>query len=124
MSGINQIYRCNRCGNIVEVVHFGGGTLVCCDENMEKVDENTTDAAVEKHVPVVERDGAALNVAVGSTLHPMADAHFIEWIEVIAGGEVQRQHLNPGQEPKASFTVAGDSFTVRAYCNLHGLWKA
>ena len=124
MSQVNQIYRCKHCGNIVEVLYFGGGTLVCCGENMDKVEENTTDAAVEKHVPVVERDGSTLNVAVGSTLHPMADEHFIEWIEVIAGGEVQRRHLQPGGEPKAAFTVQGDTYTVRAYCNLHGLWKA
>ena len=124
MSATNQVYRCPHCGNIVEVLHFGGGTLVCCGEEMLKVDENTTDAAVEKHVPVVERDGATLNVSVGSTLHPMADDHFIEWIEVIADGEVQRKYLQPGQVPQASFNVSADSYAVRAYCNLHGLWKA
>jgi superoxide reductase len=85
--------------------------------------ENTVDAAVEKHVPVSERDGETLTVTVGSVAHPMEDAHFIEWIEVVAGDEVLCQFLEPGQAPKATFQVEPDDLKVRAYCNLHGLWK-
>ena len=118
-----QVYKCEVCGNIVEVIHAGGGELVCCGQPMTLQTENTVDAAVEKHVPVSERDGETLTVTVGSVEHPMEDAHFIEWIEVVAGDEVLCQFLDPGQAPKATFHVGADDINVRAYCNLHGLWK-
>jgi len=117
------VYRCGRCGNIVEVMYVGGGKLVCCGEEMILESENTVDAAVEKHVPVSEREGATLTVKVGSVAHPMEEAHYIEWIEVIAGDEVLCQFLNPGEEPAATFHVEAEDVVVRAYCNLHGLWK-
>lgn len=122
MTGLNQIYRCNICGNIVEVLHTGAGQLVCCGQPMELLKENIVDAAVEKHVPVIEKTGAGVNVKVGSTAHPMEGAHYIEWIEVIADGRIYRKILNPGDEPEANFEIKSDKLMARAYCNLHGLW--
>ena len=115
-----SVYKCAKCGNIVEVMHVGGGTLSCCGEPMKLMAENTTDAATEKHVPVL--DGA--NVKVGSVAHPMQDAHYIEWIEVINGERVCRQFLKPGDAPEAEFHCAKAGSVMREYCNLHGLWKA
>jgi superoxide reductase len=119
-----QIYKCNVCGNIVEVVNTGRGQLVCCQQNMELKTENTQDAAKEKHVPVVEISGNKVTVKVGSVAHPMEVKHYIEWIEVIADGKAYMQFLNPGDVPEAEFEVTGENITARAYCNLHGLWKA
>lgn len=119
-----NVYKCELCGNIVEVLHAGGGTLACCGQPMKHVAENTTDAATEKHVPVVEKTGAAVKVSVGSVAHPMVDDHFIEWIEVEAGGAVYRKYLSAGDAPVATFEIAADTVTARAYCNLHGLWKS
>lgn len=121
---ISEIYKCNICGNIVELVKVGGGDLVCCGEPMEKLSEKTQDAGLEKHVPVVEKAGNALKVKVGSVPHPMEPAHHIQFIEVLADGKVYRKHLEAGQKPEAEFTVTAETFTVREYCNLHGLWKA
>ncbi len=120
----HQIYKCELCGNIIEVLHAGKPALVCCGEPMKLYDENTTDAAVEKHVPVVEKSDGKIVVSVGSTLHPMQDKHWIEWIQVLAEGKTWTKFLNPGDEPKAEFALDVDTFTVRAYCNVHGLWKA
>lgn len=119
-----EVYKCDLCGNIVEVLTAGGGALVCCGQEMAKLSENTTDAAVEKHVPVVEKTADGYQVNVGSVDHPMTDDHFIEWIEIIADGSVYRQFLSPGDKPAALFPVTADAVTARAYCNLHGLWKA
>lgn len=119
-----QVYKCKLCGNIVEVLHGGQGTLVCCGEPMELQVENTVDAAKEKHVPVVERVAGGFKVSVGSVLHPMTEAHYIEWIELQADGRVYRQFLSPGQEPVATFCVEANEVSAREYCNLHGLWKA
>ena len=119
-----QVYKCGVCGNIVEVVHAGGGTLVCCGEPMSLLTENTTDAAKEKHVPVVERTEDGVRVSVGAVPHPMEEKHFIQWIELIADGKVCRRALKPGDTPQVVFPVQPDQITVRAYCNLHGLWKA
>ena len=119
-----DVYVCEICGNIVEVLTGGGNTLVCCGSEMVLQKENTVDAAKEKHVPVVTIDGNKMTVQVGSTLHPMAPEHFIEWIEVFEGDKLQRVVLKPGDEPKAEFCTKGGNSTVRAYCNLHGLWKA
>lgn len=115
-----SVYKCGKCGKIVEVLHVGGGTLVCCGQPMNELKENTTDAAQEKHVPV--RDGE--NVKVGSVAHPMQDDHYIEWIEVINGDRLCRQFLKPGEEPSAEFGCAKPGATMREYCNKHGLWKA
>ena len=120
----SQVYKCSVCGNEVEVVYAGGGTLVCCDKPMDQLAENTTDAAQEKHVPVVQKVDGGIKVTVGEVAHPMDDNHLITWIEVIAGGKAYRQFLNAGDAPEAVFDVEGDSITVRAFCNLHGLCKA
>jgi superoxide reductase len=119
-----QVYKCDICGNIVEVLHIGGGELVCCGQAMKLVKENTVDASKEKHVPVVERTADGFKVKVGSVAHPMEDKHWIEWVEVIADGKSYRQYLKPGQAPEAVFCVKADTVTAREYCNLHGLWKA
>ncbi len=119
-----QIYKCEICGNIVEVLHEGKGELVCCGKPMKLFTENTEDAAKEKHVPVVERISGGVKVTVGSVLHPMEEKHYIEWIEVIADGSAYRQFLKPGDTPEAVFTVDAQNLSVREYCNVHGLWKA
>jgi superoxide reductase len=119
-----QIYKCEVCGNIVEVLHTGKGELVCCGQPMKLFEENTVDAAKEKHVPVVEKTASGYNVKVGSVQHPMEDKHYIEWIELIADGKAYRQFLNPGEVPEATFEVQAKQVSVREYCNLHGLWKA
>ncbi len=118
-----EIYKCELCGNIVEVLTGGGGELVCCGEPMKLFKENTVDAAKEKHVPVRESVAAGVKVKVGSVPHPMEEKHYIEWIEVIADGKAYRQFLKPGQSPEAVFEVSGQNVVAREYCNLHGLWK-
>ena len=123
MTEILQIYKCDVCGNIVEMLHEGAGEPVCCGQPMKHFKENTVDAAKEKHVPVKESTSGGLKVKVGSVAHPMEDAHYIEWIEIIQDGKVYRQALKPGQAPEAVFPVEGE-WTAREYCNLHGLWKA
>jgi len=122
MTEKNQVYKCEICGNIVEVLHSGGGVLVCCGQAMKLFEENTVDADLEKHVPVVEKTEKGVLVKVGSVEHPMDEGHYIEFIEVIVNGNVYRKDLNPGDKPEAEFCVEGD-VVVRAYCNLHGLWK-
>jgi len=117
-----QVYKCEICGNIVELLHVGGGELVCCGEPMTLLSENTTDAAVEKHVPVQEATEGGLKVKVGAVAHPMTEEHHIEWIEVIVDGKTCTQFLKPGQAPEAVF-CAQAVVVARAYCNLHGLWK-
>lgn len=119
-----EVYKCEACGNIVEVVHGGGGELVCCGESMQLLVENTVDAAREKHVPVVAKTASGVVVKVGSAAHPMEEKHYIEWIEVIAGGTVYRRFLSPGDSPEATFEIQAADIVARAYCNLHGLWKS
>ncbi|WP_347491608.1 desulfoferrodoxin [Desulfoscipio sp. XC116] len=124
MTELRQIYKCNVCGNIVEILHAGKGQLVCCNKPMILLAENTVDAAREKHVPVIEKADGKVTVKVGDVAHPMEEKHFIEWIEIIADGQTYRQFLNPGDKPEAIFNVSADNITARAYCNLHGNWKA
>ena len=119
-----EIYKCEVCGNIVEVVHGGEGELVCCGKPMVLMTENTMDAAKEKHVPVIEKIDGGYQVKVGSVAHPMEEKHYIEWIELIADGKAYRQFLAPGQVPEAVFKIEAASVTAREYCNIHGLWKA
>jgi superoxide reductase len=109
---------------MVEVIHTGGGTLVCCNQNMTLMQEGVTDAATEKHVPVIEKIDGGYKVKVGEVNHPMEDKHFIEWVEVIADGKAYRQFLNPGEAPQAVFMIDADKVFAREYCNLHGVWKA
>jgi len=118
-----QVYKCGVCGNIVEVMHASVGTLVCCDQPMKLLNENSVDAALEKHVPVVEKTDQGWMVKVGSVTHPMEEKHYIEWIEVIAGDTIQRRYLKPGEAPEALFQIDADQVTAREYCNLHGHWK-
>ncbi len=119
-----EVYKCEACGNIVEVLHGGEGELVCCGQPMKLFKENTVDAAKEKHVPVIEKTAQGITVKVGEVAHPMDEKHYIEWIELIADGSVYRQFLNPGDAPLATFNVTADQVTAREYCTLHGLWKA
>ncbi|MBD3348809.1 MAG: desulfoferrodoxin [Candidatus Eisenbacteria bacterium] len=119
-----EVYKCEKCGNIVEVLHGGAGELVCCGEPMILMPESTTDEGKEKHVPVMEEVDHGVKVKVGSTPHPMEDKHHIEWIEVIAGGKAYREFLKPGGPPEATFCVDGKIDVLREYCNVHGLWKA
>ncbi|PLX91595.1 MAG: desulfoferrodoxin [Desulfuromonas sp.] len=119
-----EVYKCALCGNIVEVLHAGGGVLTCCNQKMELLSENTVDAATEKHVPVIEIGTESITVKVGAVPHPMEEAHSIQWIELIADGKVYRQFLKPGDAPEALFPVTAKNVTAREYCNLHGHWKA
>lgn len=118
-----EIYKCAACGNIVEVLHGGDGELVCCGEPMKLLTENTTDAAKEKHVPVIEKIDGGYKVKVGSVAHPMEAKHYIEWIELLADGKAYRQFLEPGMPPEATFLIKAASVSAREHCNLHGLWK-
>ncbi len=117
------VYKCEICGNVVEVIHEGKGTLVCCGEDMILYQENTVDASVEKHIPVIEKTSDGIKVTVGSTAHPMINEHNIEWIEVIAGDKTCREFLKPDKLPEALFKIFDDKVTARAYCNIHGIWK-
>lgn len=119
-----QVYRCDACGNIVEVLHGGGGELVCCGEPMELQAENTVDAAKEKHVPVIEKLAGGFKVKVGSAPHPMEEKHYIEWVQLIEGDRAWRIFLKPGMAPEAEFEIKADNVVAREYCNLHRLWKA
>ncbi len=123
MSKELEIYKCELCGNIVEVVHGAGGALTCCGQEMALLTENSVDAAQEKHVPVVSQVDGGYLVKMGEVAHPMADDHYIEWIEIVAGDQTYCQFLNPGDAPEATFKIDSDNITARAYCNLHGLWE-
>ncbi|MGQ9707944.1 MAG: desulfoferrodoxin [bacterium] len=118
-----QIYKCQVCGNIVEVLHPGVGQLVCCGQPMKLLVENTTDAAQEKHVPVIEKTAAGFKVKVGSQPHPMEEKHYIEWVELVTDERAYRQFLAPGQTPEALFPIQAAKVYAREYCNIHGLWK-
>ncbi|MHC4663619.1 MAG: desulfoferrodoxin [Planctomycetota bacterium] len=118
-----QIFKCELCGHIIEILHEGQGELVCCNQPMTALAENSTDAAKEKHVPVIEKTDAGVKIMVGSVAHPMQDDHHIEWIQILAGGKACREFLEPGGEPVAFFPVKADDVSAREYCNLHGLWK-
>ncbi|MFA5022254.1 MAG: desulfoferrodoxin [Patescibacteria group bacterium] len=125
MTQINQVYKCNICGNIVQILHNGAGELVCCGQPMQLLKENTVDASLEKHVPVIEKTDKGIKVKVGSEPHPMEAKHYIEWIQVIAGNTAYRQYLKPGDAPEAEFCIPySDNLVAREYCNLHGLWQS
>ncbi len=124
MAAVNEIYKCEACGSMVEVIHGGGGELKCCDQLMVLLSEKTEDQAKEKHVPVMQKVDGGVKVTVGSVEHPMEEAHFIEWIELIADGKTYRQFLKPGEKPEAVFPVECTTMTAREHCNKHGLWKS
>ena len=119
-----EVYKCSICGLMTEVVHSGAGSLICCGKNMDRMTENTTDAATEKHIPVIELGADTVTVKVGDVAHPMEDAHYIEWIEILVGDQVYRQYLQAGEPAQVTFNVSAAAVTARAYCNLHGLWSA
>lgn len=124
MTEKNQIYKCNICGNIVEVLHAGMGKLVCCGEPMNLLVQRNEDTGMEKHVPVVEKTNDGVKVKVGSIAHPMEKEHYIEWIEVIGDGRIYRKFLNAGDEPVAEFDINAENVVAREYCTVHGLWKS
>jgi len=118
------IHHCPVCGNVVELLAVGGGTLTCCGQPMTLLVENTVEASREKHLPVVAPAPGGYKVTVGSVAHPMVDAHFIPFIDLVAGDTVQRRFLKPGDAPEATFLSDAAQVSARAWCNLHGLWKA
>ena len=124
MTKQNQIYKCQVCGNITEVLHTGAGELVCCNQPMVLEQENTVDASREKHVPVIEQTENSTKVKVGSIPHPMDPDHYIEWIEVKINAKVGKKFLKPGDLPEAEFCRKAQDAPARAYCNLYGLWSA
>ncbi|MFH1127678.1 MAG: desulfoferrodoxin [archaeon] len=124
MTELNEIYRCNVCGNVVEMLHAGMGELVCCGVPMELLAEKKTDTGLEKHVPVIEKTDSGFTVKVGSVAHPMEDKHYIEWIELIADGRLYRMFLRPRDKPEALFCVKAQNVVAREYCSVHGLWKS
>ncbi len=118
-----QVYKCNVCGNIVEVLHEGAGELVCCGQPMERLPERTTEEGKEKHVPVIEKVDGSTKVKVGSVPHPMEAKHYIEWIELLVDGKVYRKFLKAGDAPEAVFNPDGGAVSAREHCTIHGLWK-
>ncbi|HET6427113.1 MAG TPA: desulfoferrodoxin [Phycisphaerae bacterium] len=118
-----EIYKCEECGNIVEVLQGGDGELVCCGQPMKLLEEKTADKTVEKHVPLIEKADGGFKVKVGCTPHPMTEEHWIQWIELLVDGKAYRQFLDPGDAPEAFFAVEGDNVSAREHCNIHGLWK-
>ena len=125
MTKLNEVYKCNICGNIVEVLHAGVGQLVCCGKPMELLKAKTEDEGMEKHVPVIEKINGdnRVRVKVGSVEHPMEQEHYVEWIEIVTEDRVLRKYLNPGEKPEKEFTIRAGTFSARIYCNVHGLWK-
>jgi len=124
MAEQKQIYKCNVCGNIVEVLHGGVGELVCCGQPMELLKEKTEEVGLEKHVPVIEKADTVIKVKIGSVPHPMEENHYIEWVEIIADGGVCRKFLKPGDKPEAEFEIKAEKIEAREHCNIHGLWKS
>ncbi|NDY70639.1 desulfoferrodoxin [Desulfobacter hydrogenophilus] len=124
MAERKQVYKCELCGNVVEVLHGADGDLVCCGAEMVLFEEKAADEGKEKHVPVVEATTQGVKVKVGSNPHPMEEKHYIEWIEVIDGETSCRHYLKPGQTPEAVFKGCSKNVTAREYCNVHGLWKS
>jgi superoxide reductase len=124
MTEVRQIYKCNVCGNIVEVLHAGAGQLVCCDQPMELLTEKSEDVGLEKHVPVIEKTERGIKIKVGEVPHPMEENHYIEWIELIADSKVHREFLKPGDKSEAEFELKAEKIEAREYCNIHGLWKS
>ena len=124
MVKLKEIYKCNVCGNIVEVVHASTGELVCCGQPMELLTEKVQDVGNEKHVPIIEKTATGVKVKVGSIPHPMEEKHYIEWIELHADETVYRKFLKPADNPEAEFCVTAKKLSAREYCNIHGLWKS
>jgi superoxide reductase len=123
LTKIKEIYKCEVCGNIVEILHTGMGKLICCGQPMNLKIEKTQDLGNEKHVPIIEKNENGVKVKVGTIEHPMEEKHYIEWIEAMVDGKTIKKYLSPGEKPEMSLCdveVSG----ARAYCNIHGLWKS
>lgn len=131
MTNKNQIYKCEICGNITEVLHTGGGELVCCGQPMKLMEEKIQDEGIEKHLPVIEELPANIcqgkdgyKIKIGEIEHPMEENHFIEWVEIFTvDGKVGKKFLKPGDSPEVEFHTRSKISSIRAYCNVHGLWK-
>lgn len=124
MAKLNKFYKCAICGNIVEVVHAGGGELVCCGQPMNLLTENTVDASIEKHVPVVEKTKTGFKVRIGAVPHPMEEKHYIEWVTAtFDDGKICHKFLKAGDKPEVEFLSNKMPTKVLAYCNVHGLWS-
>jgi len=131
MTNQKQIYKCNICGNIIEVLHSGVGELVCCGQPMELISSKTEDEGAEKHLPVIEelppnlcqgKDG--FRIKIGEQEHPMEENHYIEWIEInTVDGKSGKKFLKPGEKPESNFYTRMEVTFIRAYCNVHGLWE-
>lgn len=119
-----EVYKCQLCGNIVEVLHAGSCVPSCCGQDLVRLEAGSVDASKEKHVPVIEAVEGGYRVSVGSVAHPMVEKHFIQWIELLTDNSVLRRELLPNEAPEATFKTDAQKVTARAYCNLHGLWKA
>ena len=120
-----QFFRCKKCGKIIEIINGGAPDTICCGEAMSELKANTTDAATEKHVPVIEANGDKITVKVGSTVHPMEEDHYIQWIVIETDKGIQRKYLKPGEAPEATFVLSNEKLIAAyEYCNKHGLWKA
>ena len=124
MVELKEVYKCNICGNIVEVVHASNGELVCCGQPMGLLTEKLQDTGNEKHVPIIEKTSAGVKIKVGSIPHPMEEKHYIEWIELHADETVYRKFLKPLDKPEVELCVTAKNLSARAYCNIHGLWKS
>lgn len=118
-----QVYKCDICGNTISVLFAGGGELVCCGQPMKVQEERTADQGKEKHVPFVQKSGEQLTVKVGETAHPMTDDHYIMWVDSISDDVETRNYFKPGDTPEKKFHYKQDLKKIRAYCNIHGLWK-
>lgn len=118
-----KLFKCEICGNIVELLNDGGGTLVCCGEEMNEIVISKEEDTYEKHIPSIKKEGNKVTVEVGDTIHPMIDAHYIEWIALVEGDKVYKVNLNPGSQPIAEFDVKTENFIVYAYCNIHGFYQ-
>lgn len=122
----NQIYKCNICGNVVELVNVGGGQLVCCGQSMQALEPKSSDEGTEKHLPVVTNQPGKIIVKIGDIPHPMEPSHYIVFVEVLEkSGKIYRKYLNPSDLPQAEFNIKDSSQieSVRQYCNIHGLWS-
>jgi len=124
MTELKQVYKCNICGNIVEVLHAGIGELVCCGEPMELLKEKADETGNEKHVPVIEKTETGIKVKVGSIPHPMEEKHYIEWIEITTNGVSYRKFLKPRDKPEVEFEIKAEKIEAREYCSIHGLWRS
>ncbi|MCK6462767.1 MAG: desulfoferrodoxin [Candidatus Pacebacteria bacterium] len=124
MTKQNQIYKCEVCGGLLEVLVSGGEDLICCGEKMKLLEEKTEDVGREKHVPVIEKTANGIKVKVGAAPHPMEEKHYIQFIEVIYNGRSYKKFLKPGDKPEAEFEVPAEGVVAREHCNIHGLWKS